>query len=108
MTLPIFLFGMLAATDAIHIHKLGYDASLQLLKEVPIGISTYRLYRINCGGATCGPSLKLHREIEIPIGIKLIQELWSKYRESDADMRLVSKTEIHILQNGKLVTPVKI
>ena len=105
--LPTFLFGMLAAVEAVDIHKRGYDASFELLKEVSSGLSSYRLYRTNCG-ATCAFGLELRRELETPVGVKFVQSIWSKYREDDADLRLLPETEIQILQNGILVASVKL
>lgn len=64
----------------------GIDASFEKISQVQNGRLAFRLYRTNCG-ATCSFGLALRREIDLPLGLKLVTVLWGKDREDQAMVR---------------------
>lgn len=75
IAIPAFILGMFAFMGAQDALENGEDASLEYLKQAKSELGTYRLYRTNCG-ATCDYGLDLRREIDLPIGIKLVDSVW--------------------------------
>lgn len=108
LAVPAFIFALLAGYEAIRIQEQGHDGSFELLSEVASGSNAYRLYLTNCG-ATCAFGLELQRELDTPMGLKIVWPLWSKYRtDPNATLRLESENEVQVIENGALVASVAI
>jgi hypothetical protein len=66
----------------------GIDASFEKISQIQNGRLAFRLYRTNCG-AICSFGLALRREIDLPLGLKLVTTLWGKDREDQAVVRRI-------------------
>lgn len=77
----VFLFFCLLTAPTTDI-----DPSFERISEFQEGSLAFRLYRTNCG-ATCSFGLVLRREIDLPLGLKLVTSLWGKDREDHAVVR---------------------
>ena len=86
MALPCAIFVFFSLLTA---PTSGVDASFEKISQIQNGRLAFRLYRTNCG-ATCSFGLVLRREIDLPLGLKLVTALWGKDREDQAVVRLDS------------------
>jgi hypothetical protein len=87
VALPGLFLALFASIEAIDIMERGEDLTLKAIDEATTALGTYRLYVTDCG-ATCSFGLLLRKEIDTPIGLKLVKPQWSAYKQHEA--RLVS------------------
>lgn len=71
--------------------KGDFDPSMERIEQLSEGRTTYRLYRTNCG-ATCSFGLLLQKEIDLPLGIKLVRPLWDQDRAYSGTVQRVRDT----------------
>lgn len=93
---PSLTASLFIGAEALDVQSKNNDSSLELLHQIPVGIFTYRLYRTDCG-ATCAFGLSLRKEIDTPIGLKLVRSVWSKYREDVAKLIVIPDKEIQVV-----------
>jgi len=101
--IPTGILGLVVSSDASQIQNSGVDSSFELLQEISSGKYRYRLYRTNCG-ATCAYGLVLRKEFVTPFGLSIVDEIWSKYPEDDAQLALDKHKEIQIISRGTVLT----
>ncbi|MCP5326463.1 MAG: hypothetical protein H7A09_09105 [Oceanospirillaceae bacterium] len=99
LSLPLGFLALFACFDAKLIMEEGSDNSMQLLDQASIPSGTFRLYRTDCG-ATCSFGLLLRKEIDTPIGIKLVRTEWSIYKQSEAGLEVVENS-LRIVNGGE-------
>ena len=78
------------------------DASQLLLSEATSDAGTFRLYRTDCG-ATCSFTLVLWREIDTPIGIKLIAPVWMRDKEYEGRVEVSNDGHVAVLQGQQVL-----
>lgn len=98
IAIPAFLLGGFAFIGAQDVIESGEDASFEYLKQTKSDLGTYRLYRTNCG-ATCAYGLDLRKEMELPLGIKLVKTVWSQNRIDNADL-ITTDYSIKVVHNN--------
>lgn len=81
--IPVGLLSLFSAFDAIDVTVRGSDLSNEKIDEITIESGTFRLYVENCG-ATCSYNMVLNKEIDLPIGMKIVAKKWSMEHESQA------------------------
>ncbi|TOG07997.1 hypothetical protein CGJ08_23930 [Vibrio parahaemolyticus] len=86
--LGCLVVGNFAYLDAAEIKKSNIDLSFEKIDEIRHGNTFFRLYRTN-GGATTSYGLILRSESKDLFGVKLVDEIFSKYKASEAEMTLV-------------------
>jgi hypothetical protein len=102
VALPCVVAAIFIAIMAVDVQRTGNDPSLELLQQVSVGVSKYRLYRTDCG-ATCSFGLELRKEIDAPFGLKLVRSLLSKYREDEGKLVLVPGKEVQVFGESGFV-----
>jgi hypothetical protein len=105
ITIPTSILAFGAFMEINAIYERGYPASYEYLKVAEVEFGTYRLYRTNCG-ATCAFGLDLREEIDLPIGLKLVKSVWSKYGEEDAEL-IANEDTIRVIVDGNLAGEIK-
>ena len=105
--IPAGVLGLVVSSDASRIQNSGVDSSFELLQEISSGKYWYRLYRTNCG-ATCALGLVLRKEFVTPFGLSIVNVIWSKYREDDAQLSLGNHKEIRIISQGTILATIRI
>lgn len=99
IAIPAVIFAFFAIASAPKSSSI--DNSFELIGETSNHGVVYRLYRTNCG-ATCAYSLEVQREISTPIGLKLVTPLWSKYRESEAEIKSTANS-VQVIQHSVVI-----
>ena len=105
--IPAGTVGLVVSSEARRIQNSGVDSSFVLLQEISSGTYRYRLYRTDCG-ATCAFGLVLRREFVTPFGLSIVNVIWSKYREDDAQLSLGKHKEIQIITQGTILATIRI
>ena len=78
----------------------GRDSTFAPIRYVVLDNSRLALYRTDMG-ATTSWGLVLRQETELLPGLLLVREVYNNYRARDADVTLVSPTEVRIIcQSG--------
>ncbi|PHS20497.1 MAG: hypothetical protein COA86_00685 [Kangiella sp.] len=71
----------------------GIDSSFEKIDEVTVGDSWYKLYRTN-GGATTAYGLVLRKENKLFLGIKTVENIYSKYKAYESTLKVLSQNEL--------------
>lgn len=88
----VFAFASLAFSVLVFVgFIIDTGISRELISEAKLKHAHYRLYRTDCG-ATCAVGLELHKEYDLPLGMKVISPAWSLYRESDGTVSVEGST----------------
>jgi hypothetical protein len=105
--MPCLAVSLFIGVEAFDVQRTNNDSSLELLHQIPVGIFKYRLYRTDCG-ATCSFGLNLRKEIDTPLGLKLVRSVWSKYREDAGKLALLPGKEIQVINQSGVVGSVSL
>jgi hypothetical protein len=73
-----------------------------LLSEATSDAGTFRLYRTDCG-ATCSFTLVLRREIDTPIGIRLVDPVWMRDEEHEGRIEVSEGGNVAVLQGQQVL-----
>jgi hypothetical protein len=96
-----FILALFASMDAIDIMERGEDPSFEAIDDATTEEGTYRLYVTDCG-ATCSFGLLLRKEIDTPIGIKLVKPVWSIYKQHEATLE-IDGTVLKVVNDDKVL-----
>lgn len=99
MALPCLLFALIAMITAPA--AWSSDPSFDQIAEVERGYVAFRLYRTDCG-ATCSTGLALRREVDLPLGLKVVSNVWGKYKESVAKLEFIG-TKLRVTNDSDLL-----
>jgi hypothetical protein len=101
--LAVALAGFLLCGAAGVVARMFPSAAWDLVGEASVGGASYRLYRTNCG-ATCANGLVLTREIDLLLGLRTQQQLWSQYpSDGFAAVRAVGTSEVQVYSSGQVL-----
>jgi hypothetical protein len=82
------------------------DLSFRPLGEASTPKAAYRLYQTNCG-ATCAYGLELRREVDLPVGLRIVSPVWSAYREEPAAVRFTEQGTVEVYRGNYVLVSVK-
>lgn len=95
---------LLASCAALIAPPFGQSDDFQLISEAQAGLSTYRLYRSDCG-ATCATGLVLREEIDVFIGLALVAPVWSMYRASEGGLT-VDESTVRVVRGASVLAEI--
>ena len=84
---PAAFLGVFAIWEGNTVSERGRDYSFEKIDEKKMGQASYRLYVADCG-ATCSHDLVLQKEIDLPVGLKLISKMWVHLNENEASLSI--------------------
>jgi len=94
IAIPSIFISLFSLMDFIST-KENKNPFLTKLEELKKEKTTYRLYLSN-GGATTAYGIILQKEIELPLGVKVSSNIFTKYRAKDANISFLDKNTIRI------------
>jgi hypothetical protein len=92
LLIPALLLALLLAID------LGSQDSLQ--DELTVGTAVFRVYMREPALITSPPFTVLRREIDTPVGLKLVRQIWADERYGNARLRRLDSTSIEVAIDG--------
>lgn len=98
---PAAFLGGFAIWEGNTVSERGRDYSFEKVDERKIGHASYRLYVADCG-ATCSHDLVLQKEIDLPVGLKLISKIWVQLNENEASLS-ISNGRIRIYSSHSIL-----
>lgn len=99
--IPCLVFSVVVFSYSLSVLD-GEDPSFLLRQSLPVGNSQYRLFLSNCG-ATCALALVLRREIETPLGIKAVSNLWAREMDGSEQLVLTRDHRARVVSNGAVL-----
>ena len=96
--IEIFIFG------GLRVDPYGYE----LRSSLADGQSNYRVYIDSNGGAFAPPYIELRKEIDTPLGFKLVRSMWTDSRYDDVDLRIVDGSTLEVLTDGEIRAKLRI
>lgn len=104
---PCLIFSGLAVFLAPSMAS-SIDESFVPISEGKHAFATFRLYRTNCG-LLCPDGLVLRKEYDLPIGVSLVTQIWSAYREDEGEVRINDHDAIlHVIGKGSTLAEIKL
>jgi len=95
ISFPSFIVFYFAKLEYHDIKKNNIDVNFQLIQEISKNQQYYRLY-LTDGGATTAHGLVLRKEINLPLGLKLVFPIFDKYKAKDATLKFISSDRLKI------------
>lgn len=95
LSILCFITYIFANSSYKDIKENGVDYSFERIQEKNVNGTYYVLYRTN-GGATTSYGLVLRQEINVLFNVKLVHILYSKYKASEGELRVLESGNLQL------------